>query len=279
MNTNEILNLTKSPLEDYYSKKIKKWFIAEDVLMEQFEEIEEEGALPDLLGKNILVTRNQFPKIYSIVKDIAKALEMPIPQAYVYDNYKCVIDSEGIRIPRLEISARLVKEFKNNELIHVIAKEMYHIKFGHIYYEVMAEKTMSLLTSLPNIPGINILKQFGSDFAAQGTNFHFQAISFKWFTQACFSAENFAIAYTNDIGSSISATLLGIFNERELAQSININDYLGQIAKIELCIGPAATLERINEVIPYGPYRIDNMIKFVLTDNGRSLFNYFGENI
>ncbi len=199
---------------------------------------------------------------------------MPIPQAFIYDSYECVVDSEGIKIPRLEISARFIKEFTTKEITHTLAKEMYHIRVGHIYYEVMAEKIMDLFNAVPNLPGINILKQFGGAFVAQGANFHFRSLAFKWFSCACFSAENFAIAYTNNIESSISATLMGIFNERILVDSINIKDYLEQIPKIESCIGPAATLEIINEVIPYGPYRIDNMLKFVMSEKGRKLYNF-----
>ena len=273
MTSKEIIELTRHPEENTASKKIRKWFIAEDVLIQQFEEIEEEGALPDLLGKNILISENQYENIYDIINNIAQVLEMSIPQAFIYDNYECVVDSEGIRIPRLEISARVIKEFTTEEITHTLAKEMYHIKVNHIYYEVMAEKIMALFNVIPNLPGINIVKQFGGDFAAQGANFHFRSLAFKWFSYACFSAENFAIAYTNNIESSINATLMGIFNERILVDSIHIKDYLNQIPKIESCVGPAATLEIINEVIPYGPYRIDNMIKFILSEKGRKLNN------
>jgi len=275
MTSNEIIEIVRSPKEKAASKKIRKWFIAEDVLMQQFEDFEEEGALPDLLGKNILVSENQFANIYNIVKQIANTLEMPIPQVFIYDSYECVVDSEGIKIPRLEISARVVKEFTIKEITHTLAKEMYHIKVGHIYYEVMAEKIMGLFNVAPNLPGVNLIKQFGGDFVAQGANFHFRSLAFKWFSYACFSAENFAVVYTNSITSSISATLMGIFNERILVDSIHIKDYLEQIPKIESCLGPAATLEIINEVIPYGPYRIDNMLKFVISENGKKLYNYF----
>jgi len=273
MNSQEILELAKHPEEDNASLKIRKWFIAEDVLMQQFEEIEEEGALPDLLGKNILISENQFGNIYKIIESIALLLEIPIPQTFIYDSYDCLVDSEGIRIPRIEISARVIKEFTEKELTHTLAKEMYHIRAGHLLYEVMSEKIMGLFNVIPNLPGINIVKQFGGDLAAQGASFHFRSLAFKWFSYACFSAENFAIAYTNDIKSSISGTLMGIFNERLLIDSININDYRQQIPKIETCQGPAATLEIINEVIPYGPYRIDNMLKYILSKKGRKLYN------
>jgi hypothetical protein len=133
----------------------------------------------------------------------------------------------------------------------------------------MAEKMLGVLNAVPDLPGVNMLKQFGSDFAFEGITFHFRSVAFNWFKHACFSAENFAVAYTGDVESSVRATLLGVLNERELVSKVELWQYLRQIANIEACLGPIATLNKLDEVLPYGPYRILNMLRFVASCRGR----------
>lgn len=272
MNTDYYRNLSIDENELELKDKLQSWFVAEDTFMQYFEEIEEEGAYPDLYGKSVLLDGKHFPKVQKTVDDVSKILELSSPECFIYDSYKYLIDSEGINKPRLEISARLIKDFSENELKHIIAKEIYHIKAGHIRLEVLSEKMFDLLDSIPNLPVVNLLNQFGGSLAFEATSFHFRNIAFNWFKSACFSAENFAIAYTKDIKSSLISTLLTIFNERALTESINISSYINQISKIEACNGPAATIEIINEVIPYGPYRLLNMLRFIVSARGRKLY-------
>jgi len=279
MNVEKCLNIVRHPLEINLYKKIKKWFVAEDSFLEYFENNEEEGAMPDLYGKSVVAGAQQFSNVYNIIKSISNYLCINPPTCFIYDSQKCLVDSEGIANPRLEVSSRLINDFTNNELKHAIAKELYHIKVDHIRTEVLADKMINLLNVVPNLPGINLIKNFGGNLAFEATGFHFKSIAFNWFKYACYSADNFAISYTGNIEDSIRATLLCIFNERKLVESIDIKSFIGQIGKIESCVGPVATTEVINEIIPYSPYRILNMLRFVLSDNGRGLFSYFKANI
>jgi hypothetical protein len=273
MDIPSLIKRVTDPNEETHAIKLKSYFIGKEALVKYFEEIEEEGAMPDLCGKTVLVTAVQFPRVHEIVQEVASFLEIKPPTCFVYDNYKQVIDSEGLKNPRLEISARMVRNFTPMELRHAIAKEMFHIKAGHLWYEVLTEKMME---TLAGIPGLGIA-HVNTKSLVDGWAFHFKSIAFNWFKFACFSAENFAIVYAGDIKASISATLLSIFNERELAKAIDVSSFIRQIEKIEACTGPMATLEKINEVIPYGPYRILNMLRFVLSDNGRELFGRIGK--
>ncbi len=273
MKAQQIISVTVDQIEVENRKKLEQWFVAQDALMEYYEEIEEEGAYPDLYGKSVLLSESQFPKVYAIVSDICSILEISIPECFVYDSYRYLIDSEGISRPRLEISARLLNDFTENELKQVLAKELYHIAAGHLVHEVMAEKILELFDTIPNLPVVNLINQFGGSVAFEAAGFHFRNIAFNWFKSACFSADNFGVAYTGDVRSSLYATLLTIVNERKLAESIHIPAYVGQIGNIEACLGPAATIEIVNEVIPYGPYRIKNMLRFILSADGRKLAN------
>jgi len=274
MDIKHYIKLVTDPDEESIANKLKAYLAGKDTFAKYFEEIEEEGALPDLYGKTVLVTSDQFSHIHKIITELSALLEIKPPDCFVYDNYRYSIDSEGLKNPRLEISARMVKDFTSTELKHSIAKEMFHIKAGHLLYKVLTEK---MIEALAHIPSVGIDEHISTKSLVDGWAFHFRYVAFRWFQHACFSAENFAIVYTGDVKSSISATLLSIFNERKLSEAIKIDSFIRQIEKIEACIGPAATLEKINEVIPYGPYRILNMLRFVLSDNGKELFGQIGK--
>lgn len=275
MNASSIISACTDPQELIQGKKLEDWYVAEETILEYYKEVEEEAALPDLFGKTLLVNNKQFPHIHSIVKDIAEILNFPAPLCFIYDSQKYLIDSEGISHPRLEISSRLAKDFSRDELKHVIAKEMFHLRQKHIEKQIMTGKILGLFHLLPNLPVISMLKTFGGGTAADAAGFHFQNLAFTWFKHACFSAENFAVSYTASVKDSITATLLTIFNERQLVESIDVRDYIKQIGRIESCTGPSATLEILNEVIPYGPYRILNMLRFLTSATGSDLYIHF----
>ncbi len=272
MDKQHIIRLCRDSNEESHRKVLDQWLVAKDSIQEYFEEVEEEGAFPDLYGKTVLVSDSQFPFVHDVVKKISTLFDISQPECFVYDSYRYVVDSEGISRPRLEISARLLADFSKKELEHVLAKEMYHIAASHLILEVLAEKTEGLFVSIPNMPGLNIINQFGGSLAFEAAGFHFRNIAFSWFKSACFSADNFAAAYTSDLNSSLRATLMSVLNERGLAEAVDIKSYINQIGKIESCLGPAATIERVNEVIPYAPYRIKNMLKFMTSENGIELF-------
>ena len=266
----DVIEAVRDPHEEAWAKQLENWFVAEDAFAEYVEQVEEEGAYPDLYGKSLVASPSQYPQVNSIVEEIATALDIEPPPVFLYESYNYVADSEGLRRPRLEVSARLARDFEENELRHVIAKEMYHIKAGHLRNEVMAEKILGVLNAVPQLPGVNMLKQYGGDVAFEGITFHFRSVAFNWFKYACYSADNFAVGYTGDVRSSIRATLLSILNERQLVSEVDVAVYVRQIARIESCLGPIATLGKVDEVIPYGPYRILNMLRFITSCRGLS---------
>lgn len=270
----DVLSSVTDPDEQQLAQALETWFVAQDAFLEYYELFEEEGAYPDLFGKSVLVSRSQFPHIHGLVQEISKFLDMEMPLVFVHESYQQVCDSEGLRCPRLELSARMIRNFSETELRHVLAKEMFHIKAGHIRYEVMSEKILGILNQAPNLPGLNLLKNLGGSTAAGFMSLTLRDTAFRWFRSACFSAENFAICYTGDIKASIDATLMTILNERELVNEVSLAWYVGQISRIESLQGPAATLEKINEVLPYGPYRILNMLRFVVSDRGQKFMEH-----
>jgi len=254
--------------------KLEAWFFGEPAFREYFEEVEEEGCLPDLYGKSLLVTEDQFPDINSKLVAISAFLGIQPPECFVYEGYRYLCDSEGLGQPRLELSARVVRDFSDLELTHLLAKELYHIAADHLRREMMAEKMLTLVQTLPSvgsgIPGVGLVMKFGGGAAFEAATFSLRNIAFNWYKTACFSADSFACAYTGDLTSSLNALLLTIFNERSLVAELNVREYLKQIGKIEGLMGPLATLDKVDEVLPYGPYRVLNLFRYTLSARGRA---------
>lgn len=267
----QIIAAAKDPNEEPWGERLEKWFVAEPAFIQYFEDVEEEGALPDLFGKSVLASRRQLPEVHDKVEAVARVLGCTAPECFVYESYSYLCDSEGLGRPRLELSARAVRDFDEDELIHLIAKEMYHIAAGHLRREVMTEKMLELIRMVPELPGLNLLKQFGSGAAIEAAAFTMRNTAFNWFKHACFSAENFATAYTGNARASVAATLMTILNERGLVEAVDLQAYMDQISAIESLLGPLATLDKADEVLPYGPYRVQNMLRYAVSDRGREL--------
>ena len=257
-------------------KALQEWFIAEDAFIEYFEQIEEEGAYPDLFGKTVTSNAKQYPEVYETAKDVCRILGIDVPLLFVQEDYDYSVDSEGLHRPRVEISARLIREFSLNEMRHKLAKELFHIAAGHLRFEVMTEKMLGVINAIPGLPGINMLQMFGSQLAFEAASFRLRSLAFKWWEYAVYSAENFAVSYTGDVASSVNATLMTVLNERSQIKALDLQTYLRQITAVECCVGPLATLDKIDEVHPYAPYRILNMLRFVLSNRGRALFALCG---
>lgn len=276
--TEQVVVSAQDDVEEYWGAKLEAWFVAEPAFRKYFEEVEEEGALPDLYGKSLLVSRRQFPKIHRVISEVSEFLGCEAPECFVYEGYRYLCDSEGLSRPRLELSARAVRDFHEDELVHLIAKETYHVAAGHLRREVMAEKMMALVRAAPSlassIPGMSFLMQFGGAAAFEGVTFHLRNVAFNWYKHACFSADNFATAYTGDVRTSLSATLLTIFNERGLVEQLDVQQYLRQIGPIESMMGPIATLDKVDEVLPYGPYRLLNQLRYIHSARGRGFAAY-----
>ncbi len=256
---------------------LQEWFIAEDAFIEYFEQVEEEGAYPDLFGKTVMAGAKQYPEVYETAADVCAILGIAIPFLFVQEDYDYSVDSEGLHRPRIEISARLIRDFSPNEMRHKLAKELFHVAAGHLRLEVMTEKMLDILNAIPGLPGINMLRLFGSDIAFEAASFRLRSLAFKWWDYATYSAENFAVAYTGDVSASVNATLMTVLNERSQLDALDLPSFLRQVTAIESCVGPLATLDKIDEVHPYAPYRVLNMLRFVLSNRGRALFDLCGK--
>jgi hypothetical protein len=120
----DIVEAVRDPEEEVWAKRLEKWFVAEDAFAEYVEQVEEEGAYPDLYGKSLHASASQHPRVHGMICEVSEVLGIEPPPCFVYESYNYVVDSEGLRRPRLEMSARLARDYGEAELRHVLAKEL-----------------------------------------------------------------------------------------------------------------------------------------------------------
>jgi Zn-dependent protease with chaperone function len=85
-----------------------------------------------LLGSSVRIHQRQYPRVFSIARDAAAALEIPTPMIFVReDNYVPAV-SLGLGQPyALVLSSHWIELFSDDELAFVIGRELGHIAAGH----------------------------------------------------------------------------------------------------------------------------------------------------
>src|SRR5437763_426503 len=85
-----------------------------------------------LLGSCVMITRRQFPDLFSVVERCAAMLELPMPTVFLRDDIRVPVVAVGFGAPySLIISTHWIDHFKEDELTFVIGRELGHIAAGH----------------------------------------------------------------------------------------------------------------------------------------------------
>jgi uncharacterized RDD family membrane protein YckC/Zn-dependent protease with chaperone function len=85
-----------------------------------------------LLGSCVMITRTQFPELFSVVERCASMLELPMPMVFLRDDIRVPVVAVGFGDPySLIISTHWIDHFKEDELTFVVGRELGHIAAGH----------------------------------------------------------------------------------------------------------------------------------------------------
>lgn len=219
-------------------------------LRENYIFFEEKKRRPDLLGKTVKVTANQFPEIYQIAKNIEGKTQLNIPDLFVYEDFYYGMESKGIEKPWIEISASLLRDFSENEIEFMLAREMYQIQYKHTYYRILLEQSLQLLGKgyLPFSEGI-------AEDAAK-------VIYYLWSRISNYSADCFGYIVCMDIEASIKAILKCVLNSVILAENMNLLEYIKQGEAINGLHDEVYEATKSDEQFPYGPFRIKNLLAY-----------------
>lgn len=235
--------------EDAFFNLLKENLVLEKEIETYYINFIEKKSIPDLLGKTVKVAKNQFSKVYRFIKDICRELELEEVSAYVYEDFYYGVESKGITKPWLEISAKTIVDFSDEELKFVIAKELYNIKFKNTYYSLLMSRYLENFNKI-KFPGSNITEE-GIKIAL-----------YKWHRVMNFSSDNFGYVVSGSLKASINSILLTILNNKTLVKNVNISEYIKQSNEINLLDDEVYNNTKLDELMPYGPFRVKNLISY-----------------
>lgn len=227
-----------------------------DEIMDYYENFEEKMRKPDLLGKTVKVTHKQFKYIFDIVSNICKKLEIDIPDIYIYEDFYYGVESKGAKSPWIEISSKTIEDFTIEELTFLIAREICSINLKHTYYKTMIEQTLNVAENANFMIGI--------DTFINTT----KANVYKWYRIVNYTCDNFGYIVCKDLNVCINSIIKTILNSTFLSENIIIKEYIEQSIGINLLNDTVYNYTKLDEKIPYGPFRIKNLISFASSKRG-----------
>lgn len=250
-----------------YLLEARKNFVANDSIQQLYQKVQEPTTIPDFIGKAVVINENQFKHVWHIINEGSTLLDIRLPEAYVYDSFFYKIDSEGIQIPRLEITSKMIEDFTDNELRFAIGSSLAHIALEHLPPEVTMEGVINLIPQLNQIPGIGgILQTFKAlDVATMLLKMNY----YRWSRTAILSADRFGYIFSGSLKSSCNAIMKVILNSSTLSKQANISNYLFQTERLNTLRGIAAFYTKSDESIPYGTERILNLFRYANSPLGQ----------
>lgn len=205
---------------------------------------------PDLLGKTVKVTNQQFPKVFFLLKDLSEQAEVDRPELYVYEDYYYGAESYGIKQPWIEISEKTIQDFSEEELRFILAREIYKVSDG-----VTKQKT--------------IMEMYFKGIRAAAPNELEQTARFSfyhWYRMTNFSADNYGYLMCGRVKPSINAILKMVLNSVALAEQVNIKEFIAQASEINKLDDSTSNYTKADEAVPYAPHRIQNILAYAINN-------------
>lgn len=202
----------------------------------------------DILGQSVRVSPRQFPHIYKLTAECAEKLHIPIPTVYIYQNFGSInaatfgTDTDSFIL----MNSATVDRLSEQELKFVIGHECGHIQNSHVTY-------MTALHFLTNMGGM-----FVKWISAPAT------LALRgWQRRAEITCDRAGLLCVDDVDTAVSTMVRLAVGSRELAESIDMDAYLEQLADIKKGLG------RISELLlshPYLPKRVKALQLFSESD-------------
>lgn len=217
-----------------------------------YEEIDYKVKQPDFLGKTVKVTAKQFPQVYRMIQELCMYEQMECPAVYVYEDYYYGAESYGINSYWIELSAKTIQDFSEDELKFVLAREIYKISDGVTRQKTMMEERFKMI------------RQLAPNELEQVSKMSF----YHWYRLANYSADNYGYLMCGSIKSSVDAILMMVLNSRMLAGQVDVKEFIGQASEINKLDDMVFNYTKADESVPYAPHRIQSLMAYAVSERG-----------
>lgn len=242
--------------EDTALNDMKNCSYFDEEIMYNYKNYIEKMIKPDLLGKTVQVTKVQFKEINDIVEKVAGILNMNIPSVYVYEDFYYGVEAKGAEHPWIEVSAKTITDFTEQEILFLLSREMCSINLKHTYYSTLMEETLSTLEQNNIFPVTDTLAKT------------LKVSMYRWKRITNYTEDCFGYIVCKDLKPCINAILKLVLNNCYLAENINIIEYIKQAEAINELDDIVYNFTKMDEKIPYGPFRIKSLISYASSERG-----------
>lgn len=177
-----------------------------------------------LMTQMTKVTEEQLPGIYNMVKDACEMLGLEkVPNIYITNSNGTHLRVTNRLNPTIFISSDFTWAFKPEELRFLLAREVVHIKLGHLYY-------LDLMSGMRSFAGM-ALPKFISEVIVGSVGVKLM----QWYKEAEISADRGALVVTGDADVALQALVkLNIgANFEDNYPGLNIGAYIDQLSNLE----------------------------------------------
>ena len=197
------------------------------------------------LTQMIKVSEDQLPGIYNMVKDASEMLGLEkVPIIYVSNSNGTNMRVTNRLRPVIVISSDFTWAFKPAELRFLLARQVAHIKLGHLYYlDLIAGMRSFTKMALPQFISKIVIGSVGVKLM-------------EWYKEAEISADRGGLVVTGDIKTALQALVkLNIgANIEDNYPNLNIDAYVRQLSdlnedRIESASAAIHELENTNPFI------------------------------
>ena len=134
----------------------------------------------------------------------------------------------------------------------VIAREIFQINDGVTKQKNMLEERLKTMRSVAPTQVEQISK-----------------LSFyRWYRLANYSADNFGYLMCGSVSAAVNAIMLTVLNSRLLVEQTDLNEFIRQASEINKLDDEVYNYTKADELVPYAPFRIQNLLAFAESDRG-----------
>lgn len=237
-------------------EEFKKVVCLEEELEVICNDIENKMKVPDLLGKTVRASQKQFPDLYKILIKQAQFMGINTPELFIYEDFHYGVQSKGTNTPWIEISAKTVQDLSIDEIEFLIAREMYNIKYEVTYYNSIFDELIKIVDNVNFIIGVDTLIDSMKVKICQ------------WNRLCNYSADCYGYLRSKNIKVCIDSIIKLILNSVYLAEQVDIKSYIEEAAAINKLDDIVYDYTKLDEMVPYGPHRVKNIISYASSKRG-----------
>ena len=234
-----------------------------------YKEFFEKSLFIDNFGSNVLITKDNCPRVYGLLIEASRVLDMKsVPPIFITRQSGLNGFTQGVEEPHIILTKKACDELDDKELLTLIGHELGHIKSGHILYRQIAELGSSLLDVISQVTlGLGGIPASAINLALM-----------HWYRMSEFTADRAGLLASQDLDACISLELklagvpkngnLDEFKASFIKQAESFKDY--DLKGFNKAIKIVKTLDQTH---PYGVLRTAQIMEWGKSDEYKQILD------